>query len=233
MSYILEALKKADAERDRGAVPDLHAQGMLPEAAFEGDPAGRSRPWLWLLAGVGLALIVGVAWWWMGSGAPAGETVAATAPPVAMPAAPVAAASMATPPSTVPPAGGDGASGLGQDAVREAAPARVPAKAAGSTPAGAPKDAPGTGESAQPGAAIARPRKDVPKVPSEPRAAMTPKDDAKPEAALASPAVKASSPPAAAERVPRLPDSPTMCGGRCRRSSSAASSIPLRPRAAW
>ena len=30
MSYILDALRKADAERERGAVPDLHAQLLPP-----------------------------------------------------------------------------------------------------------------------------------------------------------------------------------------------------------
>ena len=201
MSYILEALKKADAERDRGAVPDLHAQAMLPEAAFEGEPAGRGRPWLWLLAGIGLALIAGVAWQWMGSETPAGETIAAPLPPAAVPPAA---------PSSVPPAAGDGASRLAQDAAREAASAQVPAKAAGSAPAAASKDKPAASENSEPGAAaVARPRKEGPKVPSEPRAAVAAKDDAKPDAAPApKPNVKAPSPPAAAERVPLLAELP-------------------------
>ena len=36
MSYILEALRKADAERERGTVPDLHAQ-LLPGAADDDE----------------------------------------------------------------------------------------------------------------------------------------------------------------------------------------------------
>ncbi len=90
MSFILEALKKADAERDRGAVPDLYAQGMLPEAAFEAEPDLRSRPWLWLVAGVGLAVIAAIGWqWW-------------TSEP--LPAVPAAATAQTTPPLAAPPA---------------------------------------------------------------------------------------------------------------------------------
>ncbi len=105
MSFILEALKKADAERDRGAVPDLHAQAMLPEAAFEGDSGGRARPWLWLLAGAGVALLASVAWQWLGSDAPAVETVAAPAPKIAapLPASGLATASMPSSTASLPP----------------------------------------------------------------------------------------------------------------------------------
>ena len=51
MSYILDALKKADADREReaAAVPNLHAQG---DAAF--GPAS-ARPAGWLLLGIAAA----------------------------------------------------------------------------------------------------------------------------------------------------------------------------------
>ena len=51
MSYILEALRKADAERERGTVPDLHAQ-LLPGAPVEEDiPAPRGTRWWWPAVG--------------------------------------------------------------------------------------------------------------------------------------------------------------------------------------
>lgn len=87
MSYILEALRRAESERERGQVPRLHSQAWSgqggPEAA--GAPAARSgRPWWWL--GLGLSLLLGAAaafWLWQ---APA----AVTAPPLAPGAQPPA-----------------------------------------------------------------------------------------------------------------------------------------------
>ena len=86
MSYILEALKKADAERERGAVPDLHAQAMPLAAAYAEPPAPPRRAWLW--AGGATALLAGalLAGWLGGTGdAPPVSPVAAPAAPVATP----------------------------------------------------------------------------------------------------------------------------------------------------
>ena len=86
MSYILEALKRADAERQRGAVPGLHARTGSGVTALEPGQAG-GRPWL--LAGAALALLViggAVAWWWR-------------AAPVAAPVVPPTAAAAAVWPS--------------------------------------------------------------------------------------------------------------------------------------
>lgn len=66
MSYILDALRRADAERDRGAVPTLHARH---EPGPIEDDERPSRPWI-LLAGGAVALVVTGAvgaWWLMGS----------------------------------------------------------------------------------------------------------------------------------------------------------------------
>ncbi len=63
MSYILDALRKADAERERGAVPGIHAQPIFAGAAPSGarPPA---RAWLWaLLAGLGVLIAAGL---WVG-----------------------------------------------------------------------------------------------------------------------------------------------------------------------
>lgn len=61
MSLILDALRKADAERERGAVPGLHAQPALPVPQ---DPPPAARPALWLLAigGLALLLVAGALW---------------------------------------------------------------------------------------------------------------------------------------------------------------------------
>lgn len=83
MSYILDALKKADAERERdaAAVPDLYAQA---DATRGGRAA--ARPGRWLLAGLGAAglILAALAWRWF-SAAPADS--AAPAPMAQAPAA--------------------------------------------------------------------------------------------------------------------------------------------------
>ena len=122
MSYILDALRRADAERERGSVPGLHAQpAMLGEADADlRRPAHTGR---WLGAGLGLALLALLGWWLLGRDTPrpAAEPIAITplpitAPPVgAAPApaiasetaavtAPVIAPMTAPPPAVVPAA---------------------------------------------------------------------------------------------------------------------------------
>ena len=54
MSYILDALRRADAERSRGAVPGLHAQSVPADA----EPAARNfRPLIWAAGGAGALLV--------------------------------------------------------------------------------------------------------------------------------------------------------------------------------
>jgi general secretion pathway protein B len=102
MSYILDALRKADAQRSRGTVPDLRAQPLGEATAGDAPAARRWLPWgvaLLVLAAVG----GGVAWWVM---APAASSVPpdgrADAAPVA--AAPAAPAARALPPGPAPAA---------------------------------------------------------------------------------------------------------------------------------
>ncbi|WP_439113416.1 general secretion pathway protein GspB [Hydrogenophaga sp.] len=63
MSYILDALKRADAERERGHVPGLHTHNAPPSAATQ---ARINRPAMArVLAAVASAVAVGLAvWWW-------------------------------------------------------------------------------------------------------------------------------------------------------------------------
>ena len=90
MSYILDALRRADAERERGSVPGIHAQpAMLGEADSEAPRT--ARPGLWI--GMGFVLLLAVlGWWLLRSDAP---------PPASAPA--LAAPAPASPPAAVAP----------------------------------------------------------------------------------------------------------------------------------
>ena len=61
MSYILDALKKADSERERTVVPNLHAQPVTFNRQSD-QPLTRQLMWPWLLAS-GALLVLGGAWW--------------------------------------------------------------------------------------------------------------------------------------------------------------------------
>ncbi|MFL6661392.1 MAG: general secretion pathway protein GspB [Rhizobacter sp.] len=95
MSYILDALRKADAERERGSVPGLHTQPLAVTGADAPAPRGAPSPLLW---GAGAFIVLAVVIAWVVSGSlelrePAGAvaTTVATAPAVAPPPAPAAA----------------------------------------------------------------------------------------------------------------------------------------------
>lgn len=85
MSYILDALKRADAERERAGVPGLHAQ---PDAAADLAREPKPRRWAGRM-GIGLLLALGLAalaWLWPApdtASSEATEPPAATAPPPA------------------------------------------------------------------------------------------------------------------------------------------------------
>jgi len=79
MSYILDALKRADAERSRGSVPGLHVRQTV-EPVATGWVVGH-RIW-WLAFEVVLALAALVGWfWWTGSANH--PDAAAVRPPIA------------------------------------------------------------------------------------------------------------------------------------------------------
>lgn len=120
MSYILDALRRAEAdrERERGQVPGLHSTAPVAGAAA----AARPRRWLpWAGAGLLLLAGIGAGSWWAGAprdaalppppaatplpAVPAPAPVAEAAPaPAAVPTAPVAAAPPASASPYLPPA---------------------------------------------------------------------------------------------------------------------------------
>jgi len=70
MSYILDALRRAEAdrERERGHVPGLHAQPSEGGAAAAGAAVSLRRGWPWVGGGVLLLLAgVGAGSWWASS----------------------------------------------------------------------------------------------------------------------------------------------------------------------
>ncbi len=110
MSYILEALRRSQAERERGRVPGLDTQ-----LAPSGDKPGKTRPpvpWLWLGASLGAVLLLAVAVVAWRMGGPAAMPVAVELPPPQIqpqpqvpaptPAAPAAPATRALPPAVEP-----------------------------------------------------------------------------------------------------------------------------------
>lgn len=101
MSYILDALQRADAERGRGNVPGLHAR-QLPTALEEAAAArtGLRGPLVWggLLVLVLAATVAGL-WMWRSPASPSTPVVTATASQPAPAATPVASPNL---PAAVP-----------------------------------------------------------------------------------------------------------------------------------
>lgn len=95
MSYILDALKKADAERERIGVPGLHAETAA--AGLSDESRHGAGPWRAIALGALALLALGALYAWWSGGAPAredGSTVPAAAPstlPAAASALPTAA----------------------------------------------------------------------------------------------------------------------------------------------
>jgi len=125
MSLILDALRKADSERERGSVPSLHSQPVVSSSAGA-QPKPIVRPnWLWIVIGVALGLLAAAVWVMIGRDAPAPSTATANltpaqpSAPMVTPATPVGPAAPSAPP---PPA----AAFSDAQAVAEPAPWRPP-----------------------------------------------------------------------------------------------------------
>lgn len=100
MSYILDALRRADSERERGTIPSLHTKAeALVDADDDEGFGSRPHPLLWAVIGLSVVLAGVLAWQFMGS---------SPAEPAPMPAfnqtpAPVPAPAPAPVPASVPP----------------------------------------------------------------------------------------------------------------------------------
>ena len=163
MSYILDALRRAQAERSRGDLPGLHS----PTPTLTPAPAADLRPsrgaWLALLALL-LAGGLGLGGWWLGQQQNrTGQSASADGPAPSLvataPARPVTTAA-APPPSTATPGAISAAPpGAAPATTAPAHTARTPRAAAPptSTPNTAAAAAPAPGSPAKAGTAPAQP----------------------------------------------------------------------------
>lgn len=87
MSYILDALRRADSERERASIPGLHTQ-PVPQGSADAKAGRGPPPWVWLALGVVVVLVgQGLGRWLLhdeaptqAQAAPATETLDAAAP---------------------------------------------------------------------------------------------------------------------------------------------------------
>jgi general secretion pathway protein B len=195
MSYILEALRKADAERERGrgAVPGLNAQAAALGPASEAVGTAHATPWLWLLVGAVLAFAAVLAWHFGGQDAPPPASAVpapfAVAEPARTPAAPTVPIPLQAPEPVATAA-----------SAAEPVPVPIPERAA--APRTATLPAPGAGSQAtRPRGTVAPPAE--PKAPAKPAPAAATRLVAAPASA-----VKGAASGAAADRVPSLAELP-------------------------
>ena len=177
MSYILEALRKAEAERGRGSVPDLHAQLLPPGAPQAQAQVSRPAVSLWLGLGIGLALLAFASWWVFGRDEPTPKP-----PPVAAtlaPPPPAPAVLSAAPPQPAAP-------------TASAAPAMPEQPAAASAPAAVPRP-------------VARTRTATAAGPSAKAPAVPQRRDSSPAPAASVPAAEPPAPPARLPQLAELP----------------------------
>lgn len=141
MSYILEALRRAESERERGKVPGLHSQAWAEGAAAApatDRPGARRGAQPLLIGSLVLLLLAGAgAYMWWSRPAPAPAPVLASAEPAPPPAP---AASVALPPPPPVPAAAS-ALPLPPPPVVLPAPLPAPAPAPAATPAPAARPA--------------------------------------------------------------------------------------------
>ncbi|MDP9108044.1 MAG: general secretion pathway protein GspB [Pseudomonadota bacterium] len=101
MSYILDALKKAESERHLGELPGLHTQPAVPIPAPAAKPSWQ-RPGVWAGAAAILVVLVLIGWQWSERVVQAGPRLTG---PVAAPAVspPIAELAANTTANAVPP----------------------------------------------------------------------------------------------------------------------------------
>lgn len=103
MSTILEALRRAERERQRGSVPSVHDPAPVLAGPMAGSSPVRAPRWFWMLAllAIVLALVVALGWWRVPREVAVASSATSTVPAPVVPApralAPPAAASPAAP----------------------------------------------------------------------------------------------------------------------------------------
>lgn len=132
MSYILEALKKAQAERQLGHAPTIHATPIQP---VQYERAHGNRTPLWIALALGAALVIGGAAWWTQS-APPVQVALAPAAPLPVPPEPVPGPAPMPVPVPMPPEPVPAPAPVASEPFPVQAPMAAPPK---STPAPAPK----------------------------------------------------------------------------------------------
>jgi len=108
MSYILDALRRADSERERGAVPSLHSRQASEALADADDDEGGERkrfsPLVWTVIGLLVLLIAVLAWQLMGTRSPEPSPLPTTVAVVPAPTpGPVAGVEPVAPPPPTQP----------------------------------------------------------------------------------------------------------------------------------
>lgn len=87
MSYILDALRRAESERERGNVPGLHANPIPADHADDDETAAPARRWLWGAAVLALGAAALATWLLWPGAAPAPVQLASAPPPIQRPPA--------------------------------------------------------------------------------------------------------------------------------------------------
>lgn len=105
MSYILDALRRAQAERGRGSVPGLHTPtSPVAVPTVQRAAPARGLPWMVLAALAGVGAAAGAWWLVRAPSATVAAVVPAPAPAIPAPAAPASAAPIAVPAHGAAPA---------------------------------------------------------------------------------------------------------------------------------
>lgn len=160
MSYILDALRRADSERERGGVPSLHSR-QVPAGIADADDAdaparSTGRLW-WAVAALSAALVAALAWVFVGRAVPtpvpAPVSVAmAPAPAPVLAPAPSPSPALATPAPTPAPPMAQAPARAQPVAAPPPSPEPAPAPARSAATAKAPKPA-------KPVAPVTKPRR--------------------------------------------------------------------------
>lgn len=194
MSYVLDALRRAESERARGELPGLHAQPLPAAAPATVGAAPPRRVGAIVALALAALLMLAAAAWWMRAAAPSREAVIDPAAP-----GPVRAAGSAT---AGPDSGPTPRSPAGASVAADPEPVDAPAAADPGSAASPGTQAAAVAQPAPP----ASPSRSVGEVPVPPRPVV--REPMLPAPAAAAPAPAEPAAPAADARIPTLAEMP-------------------------